>query len=131
MAPSGHRSWASFGAMCLVASLSIAASPAKPRVTGLFSNMHWVEEAGDVYGYEVLIVSTGDAYFATFQEAQGRPDRPVVVSVCVSGTSIEFEIPDSDGPRKFRGTVSAKALVGGFQGSAEKLVLQRGKSYWQ
>jgi hypothetical protein len=100
-------------------------------VTGLFSNMHWVEEAGDVYGYEVLISSTGDSYFAAFQEAQGVPLPPVVATVRVSGTTVEFEVPNSDGVRKFRGTVSGGALTGMFQGSSEKLVLRRGKSYWQ
>lgn len=118
------------GSIVLAATVSLSASP-KIRVTGLFSNMHWVEEAGDVYGYEVLIVSTGEAYFATFQEAQGHPDRPVVVSVRVSGAEIEFEVPDSGGGRKFQGIVSSQVLIGRFQGSSERLVLRRGKSYWQ
>ncbi len=125
------RRWLVLGSVALATAVSLAAAQPKTRVTGLFSNMHWVEEAGDVYGYEVLIVSTGDRYFATFQEAQGMPGPPVVVSVRVSGTTIEFEVPNSDGPRTFRGTVSTRSLVGAFQGSSEKLVLRRGKSYWQ
>jgi hypothetical protein len=93
--------------------------------------MHWVQEAGDVYGCEPLISSTGDAYLAVFQEAQGMPLPPVVVSIRVSGTTVEFDVSNSDGFRKFRGKVSVGALTGMFQGSSEKLVLRRGKSYSQ
>ena len=93
--------------------------------------MHWVEEAGDVYGLEVFISGTTQGYFATVQEAEGSPNAPVVVPLKIDGRRIEFELPDPDGTRTFRGEISSTAVVGSFNGSPKKLVLRRGKSYWQ
>jgi len=58
----------------------------QPRVTGFFSNMEYIKEAGDVVGLEVWIVYARGSYWATVQVAEGEPDPPEVVPVQVSGS---------------------------------------------
>jgi hypothetical protein len=53
---------------------------AAPRVTGFFSDMTWVEEAGDVVGMEVFIVYSSHGmsgqHWAYVQIAEGLPSEP-------------------------------------------------------
>lgn len=106
-----------------------------PSVIGFFSDMRYIEEAGDVVGTEVHIVLARGGHYAVVQCAQGEPGMPVVVPVKVTGQQVEFEIPDREDnlccPGKFRGTVSKAALTGKFDACDDQLTLKRGRSYWR
>ena len=109
---------------------------AKPsRVTGMFSDMKYIAEAGDVFGTEVFVVvgTPGGGvvvnYFVYCQVASGSPEAPVLVPARVDGTNLEFTMPAPWGT--FRGVVSEAALIGEFQGTKTRVRLRRGKSYWQ
>jgi hypothetical protein len=125
--------------ICIVGSLLISSAaaakrkPARLRVTGIYSNMNYVEEAGDVVGMEVFIVDGGDGYYATVQIAEGAPDPPVLVKVEVKGTAIEFTLPGEAGASlgKFTGTITARGLRGKFANAVRAEYLSRRKSYWQ
>ncbi len=101
---------------CVLASIFISSINASQRkratlqITGIYSNMRYVERAGDVVGMEIFIVGGVDSYYATVQIAEGAPNPPVVVKVEVRGSSIEFILPDSPGMNlgKFTGRVSAR-----------------------
>ena len=115
----------------VISMTAVGTAPAQPRVqvTGLFSNMHYVRETGDVVGLEVLlVVGTGGGYVAVAQMAEGTPLTPTVVPVVVSGTDVAFELP-LDRTLKFSGRVTRPALVGTLDGKS--VTLRRGKSYWQ
>ncbi len=111
----------------------------KARVTGFYSDMHYIEEAGDVIGTEVWIVYARGSYWATVQVAEGAPEPPVVVPVRVSGQRVSFSVTEPvvgpDGRPapglvlKFDGTATEAALRGIFAG--ERVSLKRGNSYWQ
>jgi len=122
--------WRNAARLVLVAGLfTLAALPApaqQVRVTGLFSDMHYIPQAGDVLGTEVFIVVSPGGYSAVVQLAEGQPQMPVVVPVNVNGLDVSFSLPNN---LKFAGRVSNSALVGtlGF----DKVSLRRGKSYWQ
>jgi len=104
------------------------------RITGTYTNMHYVAEAGDVIGYEIKIVSTGDRFQAAVQIAEGVPGEMVVVDVQLDDGMISFSIPDSNSyAGQFRGTIENGVLKGEFlfkNGGAKKVELRRGKSYW-
>lgn len=111
----------------------------KVPVTGFFTNMEYIKEAGDVVGMEVWIVYAGGTYWATVQLAEGEPAPPVVVPVQVSAQHVSFSLkqpsvrPDgSSAPDlvlKFEGTVTGSALTGAFANS--RVMLKRGATYWQ
>ena len=119
-------------------SLAATAWAEKVRVTGCFTNMRWVGDAGDVLGMEVRILYSlnpdgvsGD-YWVLFQDAQGAPQAPVLVKARLSGQALEFTVPASSGDEgTFKGTVTGTALEGAFSGVREPIRLARGKSYWE
>ena len=106
------------------------------KVTGIYSNLHYNEEGGDLLGEEIFIVY-GDMgeYFASVQCAQGGTRAPFIAKVEVTNNNIEFVIPNNNThlctPGIFRGTITNTGISGEFKGSGYKVFLERGKSYWQ
>jgi hypothetical protein len=133
------RSWLAAG---VLSALSIMASSAQrpPKVTGFFTDMRYVAEAGDVLGTEVWIVYARGKFWATVQNAEGEPDPPQVVPVEVSGAQVKFatriplisrtENPVRDLVVEYSGTVSKAGLTLSIQGS-QRTLLKRQNSYWQ
>ena len=103
----------------------------KVKVTGLFSDMHYVEGAGDVIGTEILISFSTNGYWVYVQMAEGVPGNPALVNATVTDDKIEFVLPESMGGR-FTGHVTDKGLVGKFERFCNKnTTLPPRKSYWQ
>jgi hypothetical protein len=105
------------------------------RITGTYTNMYYNEEGEDVLGEELKIVVTqGGRYPGACQFAQGEPERLLLVDIEVTADTIRFALPDGDTHAgRFNGTISSGAIQGEFRyanGAVEKLVLKRGKSYW-
>jgi hypothetical protein len=110
----------------------------RPRITGLFTDMRYSAETGDLVGTEVWIVYGAGGYYATVQIAEGEPRAPQVVPVEVSGSNVRFTVrekwidqdgkPAPDTTMVFDGTVTSR----GFTGTANsRFNLKRGNSYWQ
>jgi hypothetical protein len=119
----------------LVAVVLLAATPSAenrgPRVTGIYSNMRYIDEAGDVLGTEVFIVYSSKGYFAIVQVAEGVPSVPAVVPIKVEGSRVSLSLPLDMGGGQFRGQVTEGGLSGRFADDREPWELKRGKSYWQ
>ncbi len=109
----------------------------KPRIqiTGVYSNLDYIKEAGDVVGVEIFILSGGSGYFATVQVAEGAPGDPLLVPIEVNGTNIDISFPsDSDIGRdlgNYHGKITVQGLSGKFEKETERTFLKRKKSYWQ
>lgn len=120
--------------LTLVSFNTMAASPMK--VTGMYSDLHYIAEAGDILGMEVFIVFGGEqGYFAVLQCAEGSPSKPVMVAATVRGMEVELaphDDPDSHCPKaKFNGIVTSDGLRGKFEGTEYPGWLKRKQSYWQ
>lgn len=124
--------------VCLLLAFGTGAQ-SKSGVTGFFSDMRYVREAGGVIGTEVWISYARDQYWACVQTAEGEPNPPEVVTVDVSGSKIKFTIMKQrvdqqqnllpDLRMDFAGTVSATGITGTFNG--QDVILKRRNSYWQ
>ena len=78
----------------------------RPKLTGMFSDMAYNEEGGDLLGTEIFVTYARDGYFVVYQSSEGEPTTPVVVPAAISGTSIKFSVPESVDPRgDFVGTI--------------------------
>ena len=128
----------SLTALAFIASVSSVAAIAAPpaKVTGIYSDLHLIPEAGDVLGTEIFLVFGGEhGYYAVIQCAEGWPSKPVVVTAIVRGTEVELaahDDKDSHCPKaKFKGTVSSAGLEGKFEGTNYPELLKRKRSYWQ
>ena len=119
-------------------SLPVTWSPniqaSEPRIAGTYSNLHYIEESGDLLGEEIKIVPGWPEYQGAFQAAQGGPEKLVIVDIKVDGAKIRFTIPDSSSyAGEFTGEVENAVLKGQFRfksGVLEKVELPRGKGYW-
>jgi hypothetical protein len=102
------------------------------KFTGIYSDMRYGKESGDVIGQEIFIVFSKDGYFAILQSSEGEPSKPVVVPVSIGGMNIKFLVPTyMDSRGEFNGTICNNHLVGTFQGNGQKINLGKKNSYWQ
>jgi hypothetical protein len=106
------------------------------RITGIYSNLYYNVEGGDLLGMELLILPSGSvpepAFSAFVQIAGGGAPFSAIVPLNVSGKKIEFTLPTGGiyDRQHFEGTLSNTELtVRWSQGTVEHL--KRGKSYWQ
>ena len=131
------RRWPLLAPVFVISTLALQAGPrtqSEPRIAGTYTDMHYIEESGDVLGTEVKIVFTGFNYQGALQIAEGPPGQLSLVDIAVKGSSIQFSIPDGSGyPGSFNGVVTDGWLRGTFHfksGGEAKVALHRGKSYW-
>jgi hypothetical protein len=127
------RPWVRLGALLyfVVIPTSIAAAaPSQPRVAGIYSNLEYNEGGGDVLGIEVLLMPTVKGWYAVVQQAEGEPSVPVVVPAIVKADRVTFQLPEG---AMFAGRVTVRGLEGEWVSnlSHRRLVLRRGRSYWQ
>jgi hypothetical protein len=110
----------------------IAAKSLPSKVTGVFSDMAYNKEGGDVIGIEIFLVYSNRGYFAVYQSSEGAPSVPVVLPAKVVGSSVSFQIPSEiDSRGSFMGTIDNNELTGCFSGNGQSIHLKRKPSYWQ
>ncbi|MEK7775440.1 MAG: hypothetical protein AAB305_06110 [Candidatus Zixiibacteriota bacterium] len=107
----------------------------KQLETGIYSDMHFNQDGGDVIGIEVFLLYSVSGYHVVFQASEGEPCVPVVLKAKVQDSLISFTIPEGvlyEG--EFAGWISEGKLHGnitGYSGYASSLNLVLGLSYWQ
>ena len=120
--------------LAAIAALSSLSHAAEPKVTGMFSSLHFGTE--DVTGVEMYIVFSHGNYYATVQCAEGAPGVPETTKLSVSGLSISFVVPANTSSgcpsdATFTGQVTTAGIKGAFSGTDWPGFLKRGKGYWQ
>jgi hypothetical protein len=118
----------------LPADPSSASEPHKAKVTGTFTNLKYLKEAGDLLGYEIRVLFTQKGYYALVQVASGGAGVAVLEPVRISEERLLIAFKDHPfGLESFEGAISQATLTGKFRfttGTAESVSLKRGKSYW-
>ena len=123
-----------------VSTQSYAAEEKQVRIPGIYTNMAYIEDAGDLVGTEIFIISTGDGYVAFFQCWTGSSTHPVTFPVEVAGETISFTVPEDSSCKEgdYKGRISKSGFDGTWthkmlDGSSKKdpVHLKRGKSYFQ
>ena len=113
-----------------------AAVPPEPRPTGIYSNLRFNQEGGDLLGTELLILPRGDvgkpAWSVFVQIAEGGAPFTAIVPFLVDHSKFEFTLPPGGAYGGLRATgifVGKDILLCWGSGTEERLA--RGKSYWQ
>lgn len=104
------------------------------KLTGIYSNLEYITQSGDVIGIEIFVVYSRKGYQVVFQDSEGEPSVPVVIPASVSPKRILFEIPKDVGSSytgKFNGVFYEDKIVGSFEGLKDEIILIRRSSYWQ
>jgi hypothetical protein len=108
----------------------------EPSVSGIYSNLSYNEEGGDLLGTELLILPSADnaagGYSVFVQIAEGGAPFTAIVPVKISGNTIEFILPPGGAydRQRFVGFVETGQLILRWSNGTEEH-LKRGKSYWQ
>ncbi len=101
--------------VCVLAATSAIAQAKRFTTSGYFAGIEMTsKESGDYGGISIYLTQTADKTYVFFLEAAGDYMTPKLVEAKMSGRdmrTIEFSIPDDDGERKFKGTVTAANLV--------------------
>ena len=114
-----------------VSSIAVCAS-VQAKITGIYSDMYYNDEGGDIIGHELFIVYSRDNYYVFFQSSEGEPDMPQLVPARIEGSAIYFTLVSSDAKViQFNGVITDDELTGKFDNSERLIILRRGKSYWQ
>ena len=106
------------------------------KISGIYSNLHFNEEGGDLLGMEVFLFPSGPrselAYSAFVQIAEGGAPYGVVVQVSVANGHISFSLPAGSvyAGMKFNGIFTDSELVL-TDNNGNKEHLKHGNSYWQ
>jgi hypothetical protein len=105
------------------------------RISGIYSNLTYNDESGDLQGMEVFIIPRNgpdNAYQAFAQVVEGGAPSTFLVPVNAAGGKIEFTLPQdgSFAAAHFVGRVKEQELVL-HQDKEKEEHLKRGKSYWQ
>jgi hypothetical protein len=124
-----HTIAAFLSGAAFLASSGMVATEKRVTVTGIYSDMEYVEETGDLVGTEIFLLLSGEGHFVLVQVAEGSPGVPLLLPARVDGQSLTFELPECG---KFTGQISAGKLVGSFANCSNWHVrLNRKRSYWQ
>lgn len=103
-------------------------------IAGTYSNVRYIEEAGDLLGMEIKIIPLGEQYQAAVFVAEGSVGPMRLVDVRVRGTTLSFEVRESEDIFwSFVGTVSAQSLKGTVThslGGRQTVNLKRKCGYW-
>jgi len=75
-------------------------------IEGVYSNFVSSSETGDIEGFRIIIINSGDAYFVVAQYAEGGLPEPVLVKATVKDRLIKFKLPDGN----FEGEITNKGL---------------------
>ena len=100
--------------------------PKKFTTVGYFSDIAAGPESGDFCCMAVYLAQSSDKTFALVTLAQGDIFNPVLVEATTSGKdkrTVEFTLPDDNGDKLYRGTVSAAGFTVSQAGT--KSVLKR------
>ena len=123
-------------AVVLFSPLSFGANGHAKHITGIYSNLHYVGDAGDLVGTELVIVPAEKDYKVFFQLSEGGFPFTALATLKVTGSDIEFTLPPGGdyGGMRFKGTIKGNDLtlhpvLPAGDGMDE--TLKRGKSYWQ
>lgn len=112
---------------------SARSQPSATRTTGIYSNLRYIAEAGDLVGFEIFIIPGDVQHWALLQVAEGAPSKPELVPVVVNADNVEFPFPQFGKDAAFKGKVTASGLEGTISKTTPpvRLRLARGRSYWQ
>jgi hypothetical protein len=133
------RAVMTIAATVILTVVQLHAAGQKVRITGIYSDLYFNQESGDLLGNEIFIVYASGGYVAFVQESLGEPRMPSVVPVLVDGDTVSFAVPDpSGGKDEYKGRISAAGFDGTLRHQqargelAEQTIhLRRKKSYWE
>ena len=81
------------------------------KVSGMYSNVKYIEESGDLVGKEVILIQTSEGLAGILTSYEGEPSDPYALTNAeVSGKSLRFAIQTRNGTENYEGLFSANRI---------------------
>lgn len=113
--------------LAAVATAQKKAAPKSFYTAGFYNGIEMTsKESGDYGGISIYLAQSANDTFALVTQAEGTIFEPVLVKAKMSGKdmrTIEFTLPDANGEKKFKGTVTATGMT--INGHGAKKTLKR------
>lgn len=78
-------------------------------VSGLYSNMHYSEQTGDLAGVELLLLRKGSDLAGVFTRYEGVPSESyALIDAALSGSMLRFKIQTNGGQETYNGQLSSQ-----------------------
>jgi hypothetical protein len=137
---SDDRQARSLSAAEATSSTALASVSDSIPVEGVYSDVEYIEDAGDVVGTEIVVRRAGAELLASFQRAEGSPLMRHTVLATVNGLELRFTLPPDSGvqvrgdsrtpvqlspAQTFVGHVTRWGLIGRIEGGPDTLALPR------
>ncbi len=81
----------------------------KKNVAGLYSNVQYVEEGGDLVGEDLILIPYQEELIGIFTSYENEM-IPYAVNIKQSKNKIKFNIKTDDGEQNFQGLISARSI---------------------
>jgi len=121
--------------LLLLAFTGVTSLASAAGISGIYSNMRYEEQAGDLVGHELFIYPGCGKYCVLVQIARGGAPYSELLSLTVKEDKIEFTLSEEGvySGASFSGVVHSSKIIGEFKMNSGKFSVEfkRGKSYWQ
>lgn len=120
------------GVLLVLASDVSCAQAAAREMAGIYSDLTYNNEGGDLLGMELMVVPAPTGYTVFVQIAEGDLQVASVVPLTVTDTRVSFTLPSGGayGGMHFEGQWRGSLMIIHLPSGKEE-TLRRGKSYWQ
>lgn len=100
------------------------------KVTGIYSDMLYHDETGDVVGVELFIFYSREGYYVLYQESEGSPNSLMLLPVTLKDNRVKFEYSyDNDKYYTFSGVIVDDGILGTYS-NERSVELKRKESFW-
>lgn len=136
--PSAARCWGVAKAVALMAFAFVltvhAREPARANLAGVWSDLHFNAEGGDLLGMELFFVPRSrNGYSVLVQVAEGEFPETALLTTRTNGAHFELAFASRHGPFPGQTVVCRveRPVITCRWPSGQVDTLRRGKSYWQ
>lgn len=90
----------------------VGCEPSAGSIGGLYTNVKYVEDAGDLVGAELLLIPYCNGFIGAFTPYEGVPGNIyALIKPQVSGNNLQFAIKTNKGMEHFSGTIKSSQIM--------------------
>jgi hypothetical protein len=82
------------------------------KINGMYSNVKYIEDSGDLIGKELIFISTSNGFVGILTSFEGVPTKPyALVDVKLIESNLQFSIRTNNGVENYNGKISNNRIA--------------------